>query len=126
MVRVGRDPHAGGDGDRVPGEDDVGDRGADLLGGDDGAGDVGVRQHDGELLAAVAAGEVAVPQHGPQRGADVGQYLITDGVTEAVVDVLEVVQVEHQQARRGQGAGRLGEDSLEGVGHRPLVGQAGE
>ena len=46
------------------------------------------------IFTAVAAGEVAIAQRRPQRGADVGQGLIPDRVSETFVDVSEVVEID--------------------------------
>jgi len=50
------------------------------------------QQHE-QLFAAEAPGEVARPQARPQRRAHRGQHLVALGVAEAVVDLLEVVEV---------------------------------
>ena len=60
---------------------------------------VGVREQHHELLAAVAAGEVALAERRPERGADRGQDVVAVFVAEDVVDLLEVVEVE--STRRG-------------------------
>ena len=63
--------------------------------------DVGVGEEDQELFAAVAGGEVAGTQRRPQGGTHIGQDLVADGMAEAVVDVLEVVEIEAEQRERG-------------------------
>ena len=73
---------------------------------------VGVGQDDDEYLTAVAAGEVAVAQGRPQRGADIGQGLIADRVPETFVDVAEVVEIDHQQADRVGRAGSVGKHAF--------------
>ena len=75
----------------------------------------GVREQDEELLAAEPAGEVAVPQHGLERRADRGQHLVALAVAVLVVDLLEVVQVEHDHGERCDRAVGLGDHPLEGV-----------
>jgi len=60
----------------------------------------GVRQQDEELLAAVAADEVALAQRRAQGRRHRGQDLVAAAVAVGVVDVLEVVQVEHGGRQR--------------------------
>ncbi len=54
-------------------------------------------QEQRELVAAEAGEQVAVAQVLGQPDADVRQQLVADVVTEAVVDLLELVHVEQQQ-----------------------------
>ena len=54
-------------------------------------------QHD-ELVATEASDGVALTQHLGQSGADLGQELIARPVTQGVVDVLEVVEVEEERS----------------------------
>lgn len=59
------------------------------------------RKHDGELLAAQAANEIEGAQFAP-AGLDTGhQNLVAHRVTEAVVDLLEVVEIEGDQREAG-------------------------
>ena len=82
-------------------------------------------QHD-ELVAAVARGDVVVLGVGDERVGDLAQHRVTGLVPVGVVDLLEVVDVEHEQAdRRGQ-ALRPRHLSLERLVEQPPVGEAGE
>ena len=58
-----------------------------------------VRQHDGKLLAADAPDIVRRPQPGFERSDDALQHEIADRVTVAVVDRLEMIDVEYQAAQ---------------------------
>ena len=71
----------------------------------------GVGQHDGELLAAVARGDVdAGADVRAEDAADLSEHEVARRVPEAVVEVLEVVDVDHEQRQRqavALGAGDL-------------------
>ncbi|MNT76826.1 hypothetical protein D3C72_2158780 [compost metagenome] len=54
------------------------------------------RQQQAEFLAADAAGDIAFAQHFFQRVAQRGQHQIAGVVAVAIVDLLEVVEVQHQ------------------------------
>ena len=58
---------------------------------------VGVRQDDGELVAAEPREDVGLAQPRPQRGGRPPDQLVARRVAERVVDVLEVVEVEREQ-----------------------------
>ena len=58
---------------------------------------VGVAEQDRELIAAQAHQQVPVPQVLAQAGADLDQQLVPHVMAQAVVDLLEPVQVQHQQ-----------------------------
>ena len=85
----------------------------------------GVGQQDGELVAAQPGEDLAGPQRGLQARADLAQQLVTGVVAEAVVDLLEAVEVEQQQGggppggRRRQHPGGLLEQGA-------AVGQPGQ
>ena len=71
-------------------------------------GDIGgadVAQHDDELVAAEAAQHVAVAHDGAQPLAHAAQQLVADTVAEAVVDHLEVVEVDEHHGHRAGLAG---------------------
>ncbi|MNL13173.1 hypothetical protein D3C87_1340750 [compost metagenome] len=86
--------------------------------------DVGIGQHDGELLAADAPHQVGVAQLAAQHVRKMLKYAIADGVAPGVVDVLEVVQVAHQH-RRTQAAQALDPRELGGDARHEMaaVGQ---
>ncbi len=77
------------------------------------AGDVGVGQDQGELVAADARQDVAVAQDVAQRVADARQELVAGGVAEGVVDQLEAVQVEQHQRAGAAMAARAADLALE-------------
>src|SRR3989441_10949242 len=57
-------------------------------------------QHEHELIAAVAGDEVLGPDRGQQDlSGQVAQHLVTCGMTDAVVDGLEVVDVAHDDGK---------------------------
>ena len=60
-----------------------------------------VAKKHGELVAAKPGSHVAGAQHRPKAIADRHQQRITGSMTEAVVDELEVVQVDEQDDRHG-------------------------
>src|SRR5512143_2216862 len=57
-----------------------------------------VGKHHAELVAAEAGDEVAVAQAGFQRVAELDDELVARLVAEGIVDLLEVVDVQDQQA----------------------------
>src|SRR4051794_36605690 len=65
---------------------------------------LGHQQH--ELLATRADQDVLGPQLAEQQAAGPHQHLVADLVTEAVVDGLEVIEVEHGEAERLRPGGR--------------------
>ena len=86
----------------------------------------GVVEHDGELLAAEPADQVERPELGASGRRENLQHAIANGVAEAVVDRLEVIEVGEQHRRRP----RLGVAPLAERHHRldkgAAVGDAGE
>ena len=68
--------------------------------------EVGVREHDGELLAAEARGQVDRPRLVDEDPAHEAQDVVADDVAERVVDVLEVVEVADDDGERAAGAPR--------------------
>ena len=63
---------------------------------------VGVRKDDRELVAAEAREDVGRPQRLAHRAAQLREHDVADHVAEAVVDLLELVDVEQQQRRAGR------------------------
>ena len=83
---------------------------------------VDVRQQHGELIAAESRDAQRLRDSRAQSHADVGQELVTGGMAERVVDVLEPVEVEQQHRKRPAVGEHLVRDALE---HQP-VRQLGE
>ena len=71
-------------------------RGPDALGDAGGSRDVGVFEQDGELVAAKPRGRVLGADRRPQPMRGLDQDVVAGGVTEAVVDRLEVVEVDEE------------------------------
>jgi hypothetical protein len=61
--------------------------------------EVGLGEQDGELLAADARRHVYAARAGLQRVGEAAQHVVAHVVAVRVVDPLEVVNVEHQQAK---------------------------
>src|ERR1051325_5800687 len=61
---------------------------------------VGLRQDDGELVATVASGDVRASKGRADELGRPRQDAVTEQVAERVVDQLEVVEIEHQDAER--------------------------
>ena len=104
LATIGRQQRDGGD---APGEgDDALARGrtqaevAQAVGGDEGLVGVGVREDDRELVSADAEGPVSVAQRITDAVGHAHQETIAGRVTLAVVDDLEVVEVDEQQRHR--------------------------
>mmetsp|Transcript_6670 Transcript_6670/g.27828 ORF Transcript_6670/g.27828 Transcript_6670/m.27828 type:complete len:521 (-) Transcript_6670:2987-4549(-) len=91
-----------------------------------GAGDVGLRQHQHELVAAHAGDRVLLAHGAAQPCRELHEQRVTDAVTQRVVDVLEMVQVQEQHRQR-LGAAVCDVDGLGcTVGQQMAVGQAGQ
>ena len=93
--------------------------GAHALGQVVGALEVGARENDGQLLAAVAGGLVDLARGLAQHAGHLAQHEVALLVAVGVVDVLEVVEVEQDEAHRlaeALGALDLGRPSPPGSG----------
>ena len=86
----------------------------------------GVGQDDAELLAAVAPGQVAAPQFLAQQACEQLQRVVALGVAMGIVDVLEMVDVEHDHHQRMPVAAGVGQLGLGPLGPGTAVEQAGE
>ena len=107
-------------------DEHLGERGAGALGRFRGRLSGDAREHEHELLAAEPADGVAVADDGAQLGGRGGERLIALRVTVRVVDLLEVVEVEHDDAERAAG-GRRGLDlPPQALLRAAVVEQAGE
>ena len=94
----------------------------DRLGRDPRALLVAARQQDRELVAAEPEGLAALAQ---VRG-QLGEHLVAGGMAEAVVDLLEVVDVHEAEAERIALRLRVGELALEPVVEVAVVAELGE
>ncbi len=123
-VLAERDAGAGADPQRGGGElERLVERELDALGDAGGALVVAAVEQDRELVAAEARRQVAGAQAGAQAAGEGDQQLVADLVPEAVVDALEVVEVEEQHDRAAVGAA---ERRLDLLGEQRAVGEAGE
>ena len=87
---------------------------------------LGARQHQHELVAAVACDLVVRAHLGAQRVGDAPQQLVAGGVAELVVDPLEVVEVDQHAAERLLLARRARDLLAHAHLHRPVVEQPGQ
>ena len=84
------------------------ERELDALGDAGGALVVAAVEQDGELVAAEPRRQVAGAQAGAQAAGEGDQQLVADLVAEAVVDALEVVEVEEEHDGAAVGPGERG------------------
>ncbi len=75
--------------------------------------DPGLGEDDRELVAAVAGCDVGRAQHLAEPVGDAGERDVPDEVTEPVVDLLEVVEVEDDEREAAVVAARAGDLALE-------------
>ena len=88
--------------------------------------DRGVREDDRELLAAVAARDVAGTERVREEVADALEDEVAEGMAEVVVQLLEVIEVDHDERDRApatRAAGDLRGEALVEVG---AVAEPGE
>ena len=86
--------------------DDPGQPDAEPFGNIPGFGRGRLGQQDREFLAAEPADDVVVAQQAAHRGGDPGQHRVPGQVAGAVVDRLEVVDIDHCDGQRGAGPDR--------------------
>ncbi len=79
-----------------------------------------------ELVAAVAGHQVAVAHVVLEQGGQLHQHRIARGVTEAVVDLLEIVHVDQHHAQRRRVRRRVRQGLGQGGFKVAAVGQAGQ
>ena len=99
---------------------------ADALGHAVSARHRGVREDDRELLAAVAARDVAGTERVREEVADALEDEVAEGMAEVVVELLEVIEVDHDERDRApaaRAAGDLRGETLVEVG---AVAEPGE
>ncbi len=82
-------------------------------------------EHD-ELVAAEAGDEILGPQHLAQTIGDGAQQLVAAGVTERVVDLLELIEVDEEQRGEPLGVMRIRQQPLDLVVEADPVGQRRE
>ena len=90
------------------------------------AGDVGARQDEDELLPAPAPSEVDVPDGLLQKHGELTQDCVARGMTVAVVDVLEPVEVGHDDCQGAAETLDTGELVFEGLLALAPVGETRE
>jgi hypothetical protein len=98
----------------------------DALGDLGGGRRVGLREHEQELLAAVARGEVGAAQRGAEDRRESTQNLVAGQVPEGVVEALEVIDVDHRHRQRPPVAPAALDLGLERLHQVLAVRQAGE
>ena len=85
----------------------AGDPPAQTFGHHGGDRHVGFRHHDDEFLAAIAAGEIDIADRLADAQRELAQHIVAGIVAVAVVDRLEIIDVEHQHRDRLAARGRL-------------------
>src|SRR5207302_1884837 len=84
------------------------------------------RRADDELVAPHAGDRVAGPGVPHEALGHLAEDLVAGQVAEAIVDLLEPVEVEHEDGRVGQAAPRLLHGKGKAVAEQQLVGRTGE
>ena len=79
----------------------LGDQGDDVAGDVLRGGAISLGEQDGELVTAESGDQVGAPHPHPQQFGHRDDQLVTGAVAEGVVDLLEVVEVHHQQRSAG-------------------------
>ncbi len=107
---------------------------ADVLDPDGGVGGQVGEQHE-ELVSTQPGEQVGVTQDRVQACGHAGQQLVSRGVAQPVVDLLETVQIDEHQRDRPIAAPRprerelhllLGEDAVGQLGQRVVIGHVGQ
>src|SRR4051794_11979735 len=109
-----------------PGELAVGDGASDPIGDGRAAFEIGLRHHGDQLLAAVARGKIVVADTFTQRFGHEAQHLIADAMAVIVVELLEVIDVDQENAERLVPLHRRDLDLPEELLERAAVRQPGE
>ena len=84
------------------------------------------RLDDGELVAADACDRVAVAKQAAQTIRDHPDHLVAGSVAQSVVDLLEAIEIEHQQGDLLAGAAVSAQRLRQPVLEQGAVGKAGE
>ena len=85
-----------------------------------------LRQDHDELVATETSQCVLAPQTARQPAGHVDEHLVSHIVAEAVVDDLEIVEVEEQHGQRGGAAPGPNQRLLHAVGEEKSVGEPGQ
>lgn len=88
--------------------------------------DVDTREHDDELVPAEPAGISPALDRGLQHEADLSQQRIAELVTRPIVDLLEIVAVQDDQADRAAALLRVGELELQPLLEATAVEEPGQ
>ncbi len=84
-----------------------------------------VALHDGELIASQAADGVHLADAGLQPLGDRAQQFVADRMTERVVDLLEVVDVDGEHGKAAAAA-HVGDCLFDAFAEHHAIGQTGE
>ena len=84
------------------------------------------RRDHRELIAAEARDQVVAAQGPAQALGDAANQLVADRVTEGVVDVLEVVEIDVEHRRGAASLPRLGDDRFEPLTEEDAIGQSAQ
>jgi hypothetical protein len=99
---------------------------ANLLGEGEGVLAIDLREHDGELLAPVPSEQILAPDLLLHRRGQLLEHVVARQVPVGVVDLLEVVEVEHHQRQGPPVAVGAGDLALQGLEEVSLVGDLGQ
>ena len=87
---------------------------------------LGVGQHHGEFLAAEPADQIGLAQTRARGLGEDLQHLVADRVAEAVVDRLEMIEIDQQHGDRAVARDLLLQQRLGVLQERAAIEQAGE
>ena len=88
--------------------------------------EIGLRQQDGELLAAVTRGQILRPQQLDQRSSDGLENLVAHRMAAAVVDLLEPVEIDQEKRQGPLVPARPAQLLFQAREKAATVGEAGE
>jgi hypothetical protein len=88
--------------------------------------DFGAADHDRELIAAQAGHKAGPRERGAQMAGDGAEHLIAAGMAERIVDLLELVDVDHQQRHLALLRGGGGEPGGQILVQRIAIGEPGQ
>ena len=102
------------------------EEGSDSLGDLLGLGNGAEGQKQREFIAPIPGGDIAGPNAGLEQLPDKGKDIITDEVAEAVIDELEMVNIDHQAGQIGAVFFGLFKKHLQVVVEGGTIDQAGQ